>query len=204
MFFKQVLIDLQSVRLCKDRLILLIITNIDGSNHRKLAVIVKSKRPRCLEKKYKMQVRDMAVNWYASKNAWMTGDIHHKIMSKINNQMRMADFHVLYVCDNTSSHQIKEFSNIKFLILPLNATSIMQPLDQSIILSVKRRYKKKLVERYLMCVENNKDANTLLKCLDIVAATNMVATLWRDTTSTVIQNCFHKAGFKHHLADPVL
>ena len=85
---------------------------------------------------------------------------------------------------------------------PPNATSIMQPLDQGIILSAKRRYKKKPAERYLACVENNKDANSLLKALDIVQATNMIAASWRETSSTIIQNCFHKAGFKHHAVDP--
>ena len=60
----------------KDRLTLLIITNMDGSNHRKLAVIGKSKTPNCLQKKYKMQVKDMAVDWFASKNTWMTGEIY--------------------------------------------------------------------------------------------------------------------------------
>ena len=35
----------------KDRLTLLIITNMDGSDHRKLSVIGKSKMPRCLQKK---------------------------------------------------------------------------------------------------------------------------------------------------------
>ena len=87
-------------------------------------------------------------------------------------------------------------------MLPPNATSIMQPLDQGIILSAKRRYKKKLAERYLACVENNKDANSLLKALDIVQATNMIASSWRETSSTIIQNCFCKAGFKHHAVDP--
>ena len=87
-------------------------------------------------------------------------------------------------------------------MLPPNATSIMQPLDQGIILSAKRRYKKKLAERYLACVENNKDANSLLKALDIVQATNMIAASWRETSSTIIQNCFRKAGFKHHAVDP--
>ena len=87
-------------------------------------------------------------------------------------------------------------------MLPPNATSIMQPLDQGIILSAKRRYKKKLAERYLACVENNKDANSLLKALDIVQATNMIASSWRETSSTIIQNCFRKAGFKHHAVDP--
>ena len=78
----------------------------------------------------------------------------------------------------------------------------MQPLDQGIIFSAKRRYKKKLAERYLACVENNKDVNSLLKALDIVQATNMIAASWRETSSTIIQNCFHKAGFKHHAVDP--
>ena len=145
----------------------------------------------------------MAVDWYASKNAWMTGEIHHQIMTKLNNEMRLSNRHILYVCDNASSHQVREYSHIKFLMLPPNATSIMQPLDQGIILSAKRRYKKKLAERYLTCVENNKDANSLLKALDIVQATNMIAASWRETSSTIIQNCFRKAGFKHHAVDPV-
>ena len=46
----------------KDRLTLLIITNMDGSDHRKWSVIGKSKTPRCLQKKYKMQVKDMLVD----------------------------------------------------------------------------------------------------------------------------------------------
>ena len=86
--------------------------------------------------------------------------------------------------------------------MPPNATSIVQPFDQGIIRSVKRRYKKKLAERYLVSVENNKDTNTILKQLDIVAATNMVHNAWKETSATIIQNCFHKAGFKHHAVDP--
>ena len=132
----------------------------------------------------------------------MTGEMHHQIMTKLNNKMRLSNRHILYVCDNASSHQVQEYSHIKFLMLPPNATSIMQPLDQGIILSAKRRYKKKLAERYLACVENNKDANSLLKALDIVQATNMIAASWRETSSTIIQNCFCKAGFKHHAVDP--
>ena len=123
-------------------------------------------------------------------------------MSKFNNQMRAAGHHVLYVCDNASSHQNKEYSNIKFLMLPPNSTSVIQPLDQGIIMSVKRRYKKKLAERYLVSVENNKDANALLKQLDIVAAINMVHNAWKKTPSSIIENCFHKAGFKHFSMDP--
>ena len=110
---------------------------MDGSDHKKLSVTGKSKMPHCLQKKYKMQVKDMSVDWYASKNAWMTGEIHHQIMSKLNNEMRLSNHHILYVCDDASSHQVREYSHIKFLMLPPNATSIMQPLDQGIILSAR-------------------------------------------------------------------
>ena len=144
----------------------------------------------------------MSVDWHASKNVWMTGEIHHQIMSKLNNEIRLSNHHILYVYDNASSHQVHEYSHIKFLMLPPNATSIMQSLDQGIILSAKRRYKKKLAERYLTCIENHKDANSLLKALDIVQATNMIAASWRETSSTIIQNCFRKAGFKYHAVDP--
>ena len=137
-----------------------------------------------------MQVKDMAVDWYASKNAWMTGEIHHQIMLKLNQDMQRGGRKILYICDNASSYQVQEYSNIKFLMLPPNATSILQPLDQGIIMATKRRYKKQLAERYLVCVENNKDANSLLKSLDIVQATHMVAKAWRDTSATIIQNCF--------------
>ena len=30
----------------------------------------------------------------------------------------------------------------------------------------------------------------------------MFAASWRETSSTIIQNCFRKAGFKHHAVDP--
>ena len=87
-------------------------------------------------------------------------------------------------------------------MLPPNATSVVKPLDQGIIRSMKRKYRKKLAERYLVSVENNRDANTLLKQLDIVVATNMVANAWKEMNSAIIQNCFHKAGYKHHAVDP--
>ena len=42
----------------------------------------------------------------------------------------------------------------------------------------------------------------MLKKLDLVAATNMIANAWRETPHSVIQNCFRKAGFTHAEVDP--
>ena len=91
---------------------------MDFSDHRKLSVIGNSKTHHCLHKKYKMQVKDMSVDWYASQNAWMNGKIHHQILSKVNDEMRLSNHHILYVCDNASSHQVQKYSHIKSLMLP--------------------------------------------------------------------------------------
>ena len=58
-----------------------------------------------------------------------------------------------------------------------------------------------MAKRYPACVENNKDANSLLKALDIFQATNMIAASWREISSTIIHNCFYKTGFKYHAVD---
>ena len=101
----------------KDKLTLLIVSIMHGLDHRKLSVIGKSETPHFLHKKSKMQVRDISVGWYAFKNAWMTGEIHHQIMSKLNNEMRLSNCHILNVCNNSSSHQVCEYPHIKFLML---------------------------------------------------------------------------------------
>ena len=55
----------------------------------------------------------------------------------------------------------------------------------------------KLAERYLAFVESKKDAVQHLRQLDVVAATNMINQAWRETSSTIIKNCFKKASFIH-------
>ena len=144
----------------------------------------------------------MAVDWYASKNAWITGEIHHHNITKLNNEMRLSNCHILCVCDNASSQEVWKYSHIKFLMLPPSPCHIHYAATGSGYHSVsKEEPQDKLTERYLTCVENNKDANSLLKALDIVQATNMITASWRETSSTIIQNCFHKAGFKHHAVE---
>ena len=141
----------------------------------------------------------MSVDWYASKNVWMTGEIHDRIMMKLKNQKRKAGCKIVYVCDNASCHKDGSYSKIAFLLLPPNATSILQPLDQGIILSVKRRYKMKLAEKYLALylafVEKKEDVVAQLKQFDVVAATNMIAQAWRETSLIIIKNCFKKVSF---------
>ena len=76
---------------------------MNRSDHIKLSVIGKSKTSHCLQK-YKMQIKDMNAKWYTSMNAWMSGEIHYQL----NNEMRLYNCYLLYVCDNFCSNQVYE------------------------------------------------------------------------------------------------
>ena len=49
---------------------------------------------------------------------------------------------VLLFVDNATSHSIVQLCNVKLKYLPANTTSILQPLDQGIILAMKQKYLK--------------------------------------------------------------
>ena len=66
-------------------------------------------------------------------------------------------------CMFVTMHQATKFKsipNVKFLMLPPNATSVVQPLDQGIIWSVKRRYKKKVAEIPCECQKQQRCKHT--------------------------------------------
>ena len=42
-------------------------------------------------------INDLAINWYASRNVWMTGETHHMIMTKFNAFMHLCHLHTCTV-----------------------------------------------------------------------------------------------------------
>ena len=114
----------------------------------------------------------MVVNWYVSKNTWMTGNIHHQIMNKFNNQMRRASCHVLCVCDQAtksdSTHTLSSLCCPQCYIYYAATGPRCHSFNEKAV--------QEQIGREVPCVcGDNKDANVLLKSSDIVAATNMIA-----------------------------
>ena len=54
---------------------------------------------------------------------------------------------------------------------------------------VQCQYKEKLTKRYLNVAENKKDVEKMLKKLDIIPASSMIASVRRRTLSTIITTC---------------
>ncbi len=176
-------------------LTLLLITNMSGSNKRKVIMIGKSARPQCLKRKYGITPEQMQVEYYSSEKAWMNTTIFTQILTKWNSELQKKNWKVLLMCDQVSLHFVKDFSNIQIELLMVNTTLKLQPLDQGILRSVKMQYKASLARKLMLYLDEGYDKDAISKKLDIKIATNDIAWVWRQTTPELIKNCFKKALF---------
>lgn len=101
----------------------------------KPVVIWKSKNPRCFKR---IDISQLPVLHYNQPKAWMTSNIMHSILTKLNAQMKAQSRSIRLLLDGVGSHPDDltspgRYSNIKVIFSPPNATSVLQPLDVGII-----------------------------------------------------------------------
>ncbi|XP_050527960.1 tigger transposable element-derived protein 7-like [Daktulosphaira vitifoliae] len=126
----------------------------------KPVIVGKSKKPRAIK-----NLDTLPVHYYNSKNAWFTRDItmdwfHKKTVPEISRYQT----EVLKIPDNKVKAQIllgncpahlqveqltSDDKNIRCMFLPTNTTSLIQPMDQGVIYTAKRLYKKMLLHEIL-------------------------------------------------------
>lgn len=108
--------------------------------------------------------------------------------------------------DNAGSHdihgEVKKFIDgfnafllfhITILFLPSNVTSIVQPLDQRIIVAFKMCYKRKLVAWTMQQIDNSyKDLEKLN--VDLFQAMLWCVMAWHELNYQTIKNCWRKSA----------
>ena len=117
-------------------------------------------------------------------------------MKTWNDELARQQRHILLLIDNAPSHIIGEYSNIKIQFLPPNTTSKIQPLNQGIIRSVKRAYRKTIQVQYCSRVENYEEVKQIMQSFDFVVDA------WEGVKPELIQTCFHIAGFMTYIPPP--
>jgi hypothetical protein len=99
---------------------------------------------------------------------------------------------ILLLIDNCSAHpQIKNLQNIQLEFLPPNATSVLQPMDQGIIRSLKSHYRKLLVKRLVQDLEEKKRST-----ISLLNAVNYIHKAWSLVETKTIKNCFQHAKWR--------
>ena len=99
--------------------------------------------------------------------------------------------------DNAPAHPStdvlqSEDGTIKCLFLPPNTTSLVQPMDQSVLESMKQRYKKELLKKLLLADDSNTTDSEVSflgvwKSLILKDAMYTVADAWNDITDANIR-----------------
>ena len=101
--------------------------------------------------------------------------------------------------DNAPCHPeslSKRYSNIKFVFLPKNTTSRLQPLEAGIIRNVKLKYRKKLLKLVFSRINDNVKATDIIQEVDVLKAISWIKCAWGEVSEETIVNCFKKSAFR--------
>lgn len=182
----------------KDRLTVLCCANASGEHKMKLTVIGKSKSPRAFKN---MNKNMLPVHYYHQSAAWMNRDIFRdwffskfipevRVFLRENNLPQKA----LLLLDNAPSHPNEAIlksqdGNIFVMFLPPNVTSVAQPMDQGVIETMKRLYRKDLMMNLLL---EKVDMLMFWKTLTIKDAIFALARSWEGVKESTIRRAFFK------------
>ena len=110
----------------KERLSVLLCSNMDGSDFQMPLVIGKYEKPLCFKGVYR-----------ANKRAWMTSVIFTEWLRIVDRQRVSQKCSILMFVDNFTAHPpVDKLHAVKLAFLPPNTTSKLQPMDQGIIYNV--------------------------------------------------------------------
>ena len=178
----------------KERVTVLVATNMTGTDRRKLLVIGKSREPRCFRGR-----KSLPVTYQSSGNAWMTSDIFRRWLQALNRDMARQRRNILLLVDNCSAHPkdaADKLSHVKLEFLPPNTTSLIQPCDQGIIKNMKGHYRRQVVRKIIADIDKTTlTANELARQLTLLDAVHLLSKAWCSVKTTTIANCFRHAGF---------
>ena len=162
---------------------------------------LKRNNPRCFKN---VDKNDLPVGYCAQKNSWMDSSIfktwfHEKFVPRCQKALAEKGItkRAILLLDNAPSHpDIEHLSStdgeISCLYLPPNTTSLIQPMDQGVSETIKRRYKRDL----LLCLLNKENEGSNIpeftKALNILDAVLMSAKSWTEVEESTIRKSWNK------------
>ncbi|XP_065645821.1 tigger transposable element-derived protein 4-like [Hydra vulgaris] len=149
-------------------------------------VIGKSKNPRCFKHN-----KQLPCTYKNQLKSWMTGDLFTEWVMKLDSFFRAQDRKVALLVNKCSAHpHIEGLSNINLIFFPPNTTSVLQPMDQGVIRSLKAHYRHKIVRLCIKAVDNNEP----MPKISILQAMKDLISSWNAVSKETVINCFKKAG----------
>ena len=149
-------------------------------------VIGKSKKPRCFK-----NVKKVPCRYRAQKKSWMDMDLFEEWVRETDKEFQKKERKIRLIIDNCPAHiDVPGLSNIRLVFLPPNTTSKSQPMDQGVIRSLKAKYCRRMVRKYIASL----DAGNGIPKLSILDGMDMLVSSWDEVQTKTIVNCFRKCG----------
>lgn len=186
-------------KMSKERVTFLCCANKSGDHKLRITVVGKAKKPRSFK-------NVPPVEYYASKNGWMTSFIfsawfHNSFVPQVrayqseNNLEQKA----LLIIDNAPCHPTElSHENYKCLFLPPNCTSLIQPMDQNAIRVTKMSYKKSLLCHIM---GGSGDYDKALKSFTLKDACVLLKHSWNNVREAVIKTCWSKISDENWISE---
>lgn len=196
----------------KMRLSALLCANSDGT-HKLKSVVGKSKNPRAMKN---INETDLPVIYKAHRNAWFSCEIfsswfHNNFIPSVTTfqmeekNVAREEVKAVLLLDNAPVHPAEDIlrsdnGKIKCLFMPPNTSALIQPMDQGVIYSCKRLYRKKQLQDCLVFFEDEEGCSTSLgeqtlinmKNYNIKNALFNWASSWKEVKATTIANSWKK------------
>ena len=115
-------------------------------------VIGKLRKSRCFK-----NIKKLPCLYRDQNKSWMDSTLFKEWVRELDNQLEKENQKVALIIDNCTAHpEIRRFKAIDFFFLPPNTTTVLQPMNQEVIRSLKARYRTKVVEKMIEAIDGNK------------------------------------------------
>ena len=149
-------------------------------------VIWKSKNPRCFK-----NVKHLPCECKSQKKSWINSEIFEEWVRKLDRKFRADDRNIALIIKNCPAHpSISHLTNVQLVFLPPNTTSILQPMDQGVIRSLKAHYRGRVVRLLCRALEKKEPCPKI----SILQSMKILVDSWDVVSKETIINCFRKAG----------
>lgn len=170
----------------KERITVLLCTNMSGTEKLTPLIIGNSLKPRCFE-----GIKSLPVDYESNPKSWMTSSLWNKWLEKFDTKIYMENRKIILFIDNCTVHAIvPNLKAITIKFFPANVSIKLQPLDLGIIKNFKVFYRKEIIRKITSSIELQQTFS-----IDLLQSVRIIDKAWRQVTAKMILNCFKKAGF---------
>ena len=185
----------------KERVTINACSNASGTIKLPLLLIGKSKNPRCFKNVSRDSLPILCAN---QSNAWVNATLftdwfHQNFVPTVQEKLRErgCEPKAVLLLDNCSAHPDEEElisadGKVIAKFLPPNVMSLIQPMDQGVLVAIKRRYRRKILEELVFQDNNGTSLVNFLRGIHLFKVSEMIAASWNEIQPKTLRLSWRK------------